>query len=205
VRTFPNRWEVVWDTTAPRHLAVVNHVEILVTVTGLLAPRVIVDPADPSGDDLLTMHPSTISEVACAEQRFLARHRQFGRLDDLAVSERLRKLRVDPDTRVLDLTEEEAEDADTFGSSQFADRVGLLDGLGRGECAVLAVAANRELTAGVDDGAARRVASSIGVPVFTTEDLLRAAVARLLVSRAEAEDIHQSLLDQGFRGSASLY
>jgi hypothetical protein len=196
---------VVWDTTAPRHLAVVNRIEILVTVTGLLAPRAVLDPADPSGDDLLARQPSTISEIACAEQRFLARHRQSRRLDDLAISERLRKLRVDPDTRVLDLTEQEADDAATFASSQFADRVGLLDGLGRGECAVLAVAASRELTAGIDDGAARKVASFIGVCVFTTEDLLRTAVARLLVSKAEAEGIHQSLLDQGFRGSASLY
>jgi uncharacterized protein with PIN domain len=202
---FPNYWEVVWDVTTPRHLSVVDKAHILVSVTGLLAPRVVVDPSDPSGDALLARRPSTISELAAAEQHFLARYRRCRRLDDLTISERLRKLRADPDVRVLDLTDDEMADATDFASSEYVYHHGLAAGLGRGECATLAIAANRELAAGLDDGAARRLAASIGVPVVTTEDLLRAAVDRCMISKNEAEDIQESLTGRGFRGSPSLY
>ena len=202
---FPDYREVVWDATTPRHLSVVDQVHILVSVTGLLAPRVVIDPSDPSGDALLARQPSAISELAAAEQYFLARYRKYHRLEDFTTSERLRKLRTDPDTGVLDLTEDETADATDFASNEYVSHHGLAAGLGRGECAVLAIAANRELAAGLDDGAARRLAASIGVRVVTTEDLLRAAVDRSVVSKDDAESIQQSLVSRGFRGSLSLY
>lgn len=188
-----------------RHLSVLNQAHILVSATGLLAPRVVVDPSDPSGDVLLTRQPSTLSELAAAEQYFLARYRKHQRLEDFTTSEQLRKLRADPDTRVVDLTEDEVADAADFASSEYVYHHGLAVGLGRGECAVLAIAVNRGLAAGLDDGAARRLAASIGVSVVTTEDLLRAAVDRCIVSKEDAESIQQSLVGRGFRGSASLY
>jgi hypothetical protein len=101
-----------------------------VSVTGLLAPRVVIDPSDPSGDALLARQPSTISELAAAEQYFLARYRRYQRLEDFTTSERLRKLRTDPDTRVLDLTEDEMTDAADFASNEYVPVMGWLPGSG---------------------------------------------------------------------------
>ena len=123
--SLPGYGEVVWDATTPRHLSVVDQAHILVSVTGLLTPRVVANPSDPSGDALLAMRPSSVSELAAAEQHFLARYRTCHRLEDFTISERLRKLRTDPDARVLDLTEDETADAADFASSEYVFHYGV--------------------------------------------------------------------------------
>lgn len=197
---------VVWDVTAPRHLALVGRADLLFAVTGLTVPRQVADPADPTGEDILLRQWESLSELAAAEQHFLSLSRRTGNIEDLDRSRRLAAVRTHPDLQVVDLTEEERDNMAVLASRGFAERMGFtLGGLGTGERAVLAVSANRDCIAGLDDGAARDAAREWGVPVMTTQDLLRAAVDGLLITREEAEAINTALLHDGFYGQQQLY
>jgi hypothetical protein len=196
---------VIWDTTAPRHLALASRYRLLVSVTGLLVARVVADPSDPGGQQLLAAAPDELSEIAAAERHFRFR---YSRHRDGADSDRanaLATLRSDPDLQVVDLTIDEQEDMDVLATPAAQRRLGLAMPLGRGERATLAVAANRDWTAGLDDAAARSVAEQWRVPVMTTQDFLRLAAADLTVTREEARQINRELLGGGFFGEAQLW
>ena len=196
---------VVWDVTAPRHLALARRADLMMAVTGLTVPRHVADPTEPTGTDILLQPWDSLSELAAAEHHFLTRSRRTGSMEDLDRSRRLAEIRMHPDLRVIDLIEQEQEDMDVLASRGFTKRMGFSLGLGSGERAVLAVAANRDWVAGLDDGAARAAAQEWGVPVMTTQDLLRAAADRLLVTRAEAEAINRTMIGDGFFGQQQLY
>jgi hypothetical protein len=98
---------VVWDVTAPRHLALEGRADILFAVTGLTVPRRVADPTESSGADLLLRDWDSLSELAAAEHHFLTRSRRTGSMEDLARSCRLAGVRMHPDLQVIDLTEEE--------------------------------------------------------------------------------------------------
>ncbi len=117
---------------------------------------------------------------------------------------RLAALCQDPDLTVLDL-DDEVDEMEVMVSRAFLAKYGLVTPLGRGERAVLAIGANGEMVAGVDDGAARLVAVRLGVVTMTTQDLLRAAVAEAKLSEREAAGINADLLATGFRGTRQLW
>lgn len=146
--------DTVWDTTGPRHLALAGRLRLLVAVTGLVVTRPVADPADPHGQALLRHRGDDLSEFAASERHFLRRYDTAGDAEDLQRAEALAAARASRDLRVLDLSDTELEDMDVLASEAFADRLGLTVPLGRGERATLAVASNRELTAGLDDRAA---------------------------------------------------
>jgi len=196
---------VIWDTTAPRHLALAARHRLLVSVTGLLVAREVADPSDPSGRGLLAADPDELSEIAASERHFRLR---YGRHRDRADRDRavaLATLRSDPDLQVVDLTVEEQEDMHVLATPAGQRRLGLAAALGRGERATLAVAANRDWIAGLDDAAARSVAEQWRVQVMTTQDFLRRAAADLTLTRDEAEQINRQLIDGGFFGDAQLW
>jgi predicted nucleic acid-binding protein len=196
---------VVWDATAPRHLALADALDILIAVTGLRTPRIVADPSEPSGDDLLICNPDTLSEISSAEWHFLYEFRRHGDLADFQRAGRLAAVRKRPELIVEDLTEDEQDDFEVYASQAFTRRHDLLVPLGRGERAVIAVAGNRQWTAGLDDGAARAVAEALGVAVITTQQLLITAVTQGHLSKAEANDLYRRLLDGGFWGPPDLY
>ena len=168
-------------------------------------PRIVADPSEPFGNDLLLTNPDALSEISGAEWHFLRKFRRHSDLADFVRAERLAAARKHPELIVVDLTDVERDDFDVFASQAFTSRHELLVPLGRGERAVIAVAANREWTAGLDDGAARRVAASLGVVVTTTQQLLIAAVAQGHLSKTDANELYGRLLDGGFRGPPDLY
>lgn len=196
---------VVWDTTAPRHLALADALDVLVAVTGLRLPQIVADPSEPTGNDLLIKDPDALSEISAAEWHFLWKFRRHNDLADLVHAERLAAVRKRPELIVVDLTDAEHDDFEVFASEAFTHRHGLLVPLGRGERAAIAVAANRQWTAGLDDGAARTVATALGVTITTTQQLLIAAVAQGHLSEAQADDLYGRLLDGGFRGPPDLH
>lgn len=195
---------VVWDTVAPRHLAIAGRHDVLVTATGLHVPRVVLDPSDPLGERLLEHRAGDLSEIAAAERHFRYEFRESANDVDFNSAERLAALRGSTDVRVIDLTEAEADDAAVFASQAYADRLGLLTPLGRGEAAVLAVSSNREWRAGLDDGAARRAADESGVVVVTTGQWLLERVALRALSEREAALLYGQIRSNGFRGPAAL-
>lgn len=196
---------MVWDTTGPRHLALVERTDVLVAVTGLTVPRLVADPSDPIAEALLDVEASALSEVAGAERYFRDRHRRGGQVDDYERALRLSALRRHPELRVLDLEADEFDDMEVMASGAFVAKHGLVAPLGRGERAVIAIAANREMVAGLDDGVAQNIAlDAFGVVSMTTQDLLRAAIAEEKLSEAEASAINASLLANGFRGEPKL-
>lgn len=198
--------DVIWDVTAPRAPATVGHSDLLFEVTGLTVPRVVADPSDPIGDDLLDVDVGGLSELAAAEQYFRhrLRYRQSADPADYDRAVRLANLRQHPDLRVIDLDSDEADNAKVLASPAFRKRLGQTLPLGRGEIAVIAVAVNREYVAGLDDGAARAAAAEWGVQTMTTQDLLRAAIERGVKSPGEAQAINDAILAEGFRGDAQL-
>lgn len=199
-----SRRPVVWDVTAPRALAAAGRADLLFSVTGLWVPRTVADPADPQGDALLNAAPGDLSELAAAEQHFRHRHRRLGDAEDYDRAVRMAAVRSDPNLRVLDLSAEELDDMRVLESPGFRQRLGHVLPLGRGERAALAVAANRELIAGLDDAAARAAADDWGVPTMTTQDLLRAAVAGRVISDRVARAVNDRLLAEGFYGEPDL-
>lgn len=196
---------VVWDATAPRHLALADALDILLAVTGLRTPRIVADPSEPSGDDLLIRNPDALSEISSAEWHFLYEFRRHGDLADFGRAGRLAAVRKRPELIVEDLTDDEQDDFEVYASQAFTRRHDLLVPLGRGERAVIAVAGNREWTAGLDDGAARTVAEALGVAVTTTQQLLITAITQGHLSDAEANDLYGRLLDGGFWGPPDLH
>jgi predicted nucleic acid-binding protein len=56
----------------------------------------------------------------------------------------------------------------------------------------------------LDDRAARTVADRLHVATMTTQDLLRTAVAELILTPVEAKTLNQVLIDGGFRGDPQL-
>ena len=82
---------------------------------------------------------------------------------------------------------------------------GILFGTAHQASTCIAVAANRECIAGVDDAAARAAADEWGVPTVTTQDLLRAAIAEGVASAAEAEAVNALMLAEGFFGTPHLW
>jgi hypothetical protein len=195
---------VVWDTTAPRHLALVGALDVLIAVTGLRVPRIVADPSESTGADLLIKGPEVLSEISSAEWHFLWNFRHHNDLADFTRAERLAAVRKHPKLIVEDLTEVERDDFEVFASEAFVRRHNLIVPLGRGERAVLAVAANRQWTAGLDDGTARDVAKALRVAVTTTQQLLIAAIDQGHLSESEANDLYGRLLEGGFRGPPDL-
>jgi hypothetical protein len=177
----------------------------MLATTGLTVPRQVADPFDPTGDALLKRAWDSVSELAGAEHYYLTSSRRNSSIDDLGRASRLASLRQHPDLRVIDLTEDEQEDMEILASTAYKRRMGFSIGLGTGERAVLAVAMNRDWTAGLDDGAARAAAEERRVPVMTTQDLLRTAVLQLHLTHLDAEVINSDLLAEGFYGELSLY
>lgn len=196
---------VVWDATAPRHLALAGALDVLIAVTGLRAPRIVADPSEPTGDDLLITDPDALSEIASAEWHFLWKFRRHNDLADFVRADRLAAMRSHPNLIVVDLTGVERDDFEVFAGEAFARRHDLLVPLGRGERAVIAVAANRRWTAGLDDGAAREVAKALRVTVTTTQQLLITAIAKDYLSGPGANELYGRLLDGGFRGPPDLH
>lgn len=78
---------------------------------------------------------------------------------------------------------------------------GLLRSLGAGEVAVIEHARELGITALLDDGAARKVASRLGVPVLGTIGILVEAVRQGLVSGPDAAG---RLVAAGFRAAPAL-
>jgi hypothetical protein len=175
-------WEgpVVWDVTAPRHLAIAGRLDILLEVAGFQATRVVANPADPIEDDLLGVPLELLSELAAAEQYYLTLFRRFGKTTYLNCSLQLQQARHHPDLQILEMNDEEHDAAEVFESWPFAARNGLLAPLGRGEASVLAVTSERGLVAGLEDADARRIAVSYGIQVVTVSDLFQAAIAGLV-------------------------
>ena len=196
---------VIWDTTAPRHLGAVGRHDILITATGMNVPRVVLDPADPTGEALLGHSVDGLSEIAAAEGWFRRSFRRSPNEADFQAAENLAKLRQDPEVRVVDFEADELDDATTFGSEAFANRMGLLAPLGKGEAAVLAVAANREWRAGLDEAAARGVADQLGIPTVTTQQWLTEQVATLSLGKREAQRVYEQMRRGGFRGPPDLW
>lgn len=87
---------MVWNVTAPRHLALAGRIDIPFAVTGLTVPRQVADPTEPSGTDLLLRNGDSLSELAAAEYHFLTRSRRTGSMDDLARSRSLAAIVCSP-------------------------------------------------------------------------------------------------------------
>jgi len=196
---------VIWDATAPRHLALAGALDVLVAVTGLRVPRIVANPLEPYGEDLLITDPDALSEVSSAEWHFLRKFRQKNDLADFERAERLAAVRKHRQLVVVDLDESEHDDFEVFASETFTRKHALIAPLGRGERAAIAVACNRQWTAGLDDGAARRVAGGLGVTVTTTQQLLMTATAEGHLSEAEADDLYRRLLEGGLYGPPDLH
>jgi hypothetical protein len=84
---------VIWDVTAPRALALVGHADLMIAVTGITVPRIVADPNDPSGDELLATPADALSELAAAEQYFRHKHRRHREPADYHRAVRLAELR----------------------------------------------------------------------------------------------------------------
>ncbi len=196
---------VIWDTTAPRHLSVAGRMDVLVGPLGLHVPRDVANPADPFEEELLSGPRHTLSEIAHAEARFRARHRDSPSRDDFEAAEQLAAFRRSPDLRVIDLDDSERDDAEVFSSLAFAERHDLVAPLGKGEAAVLALASSRGCRAGLDETVARQVARELDVTVVTTRQWLREQVEGLRLSKAEANTLYEELRIGGFRAKENLY
>jgi hypothetical protein len=92
---------VIWDTTAPRHLALAGALDVLIAVTGLRLPRIVADPSEPTGDDLLIKDPDALSEICASEWHFLWKFRRHNDLADLVHAERLAGVRKRPELIVV--------------------------------------------------------------------------------------------------------
>ena len=195
---------VVWDATAPRHLALADALDVLIAVTGLRTPRIVADPSEPSGDDLLIRNPDALSEISAAEWHLLyefvvmvtwqtsgAPGAWLRYANVLNSSSRTSPMTSKMISRCMPARHSAA---DTTSSSPSGE-----------ERAVIAVAGNREWTAGLDDGAARTVAEALGVAVATTQQLLITAITQGHLSETEANDLYGRLLDGGFWGPPDLH
>lgn len=192
---------VVCNTTPVRYFALVGQFDILVRVLGgeVCVPRQVMDPdEDPDGIE------SLVSEIAVSERYWAKRS-----VDPDAMQnwDRLRKLRLRDDIRVVDLGDAELGAFSEMISPRYAKSVGLAGPLGHGEAAVIAVAESRDWTAAMDDALAREVLlrRSPGTRVVTTWELVRRAVAQGVLESAGAQLIYDDMLAKGYRGPPSLW
>ncbi len=193
----------VCDTTRLRHLgllaALEGRWEWIFGPQGLTVPRQVIDPDDPVGEVLVELGPQDLCELARAERHHYVQYEHTGDRDAWTRAHALEQLRRHPEVRVVDPSADELDDMAALEARATLADPNRRVALGLGERAVLAIASNRDWLAGLDDGAARQMATEWGVTVVTTQDWLR-SLAPDVIDFNTAEDINARMLAGGFRG-----
>ncbi|HEV2173098.1 MAG TPA: hypothetical protein VGR71_06005 [Nitrospira sp.] len=120
---------------------------------------------------------------------------------------RFRALRQRRDLAVIDLDLHELSVVGEITARRYLRRFGKPGRLGKGEAAVIALAENRGWTPIMDDRPGRQILSARvpGSSCFTTDDILRRAALRGLISSREAESAYQEMRRLGYRGPQRLW
>lgn len=165
----------------------------------LRVPREVFDPfedTDAPSDDLM-------SEIGQTERHW-ARTREPEAGTHWS---RFRALRQRRDLEVIDLELHELSVVGEVTARRYLRRFGKSGRLGKGEAAVIALVENRGWVPIMDDRVGRailnaRVPSSV---CFTTDDMLRRAALRGLISSREAEERYQEMRRLNYRGPQRLW
>lgn len=193
--------ETVCDTTSIRYFTICDRFDLLVELFGgkVLVPRQVFDPTEDAGGIL-----SLKSEVVRAEA-YYSQH--LTSPENVTYWSRFRALHSRLDIHVLDMTQEEMALYSHLTSDSLRHQHNLVQKLGPGESAVMAIAETRDWNAAIDDGAARAVlaARAPALTVYSTGNLLRACVSRGLTSTDEAIDVYLNMKALNYRGPDSLY
>lgn len=199
----------VCDTTRLRHLglraALADRWDLLFGPRGLTVPRVVADPDDPTGLELLDYGTDELSEIAGAERHFYTRWDAQGDQDALMYAQALQRVRQHADLRLVEPDQDEADTMAALANRAFSPDAARRVMLGRGERSVLAIADNREWIAGLDEAAARQIALEWGLTVITTQDALRRLVTNGVLGWGESEDINDRMIQGGFHGAQPLH
>jgi len=189
------------DTTPLRYFALVERLDLLAkSLDGKIrTPREVFDPGeDPNGPDAL------LSEIGRSERYWLKRSKRGEATRNYS---RLHAMRFRTDIEVVDLDSAENQDAAQMQTPRFAKEAGLRDKLGKGEAAVIAVACARGWSVVMDDKDGRK-ALAFKRPqstAWTTQELVRRAIAADFIGSPEAVAIYDSMLGEGYIGPRSLW
>lgn len=200
----PDRHTVV-DTVVVNYFVAVGRFELLAALLGgaVCVPRAVFDPEEP--EDLA-------DEATSELRRGLRLHRRRAGDDRIARELRARSQAALPHfeelpdwaTRgklvAIPLTEAELGTFARLRDRDYVSRFSLLAGLGRGEAAALAVALARGHDLATDDNDAITVAKALSpaLRVHRIRGLLIQAVGRGIITRSDAQAIHDAMIAAGF-------
>ena len=186
----------ICDTTPVRYFAFTGRLDVLASACGgrILVPRQVWDP-----DEGVSLPTELLSEIGQSSRHFAARSTDPDAQDRWSA---LLALRLRNDIEVIDLTDDEAH--------VFADLTSRRRGreaLGRGEAAVIAVAAGRGLAAGLDEGPARSILArrSPDTVIRPIRTILRWAIANRVLSSEEAQALNHEMRVKGYKGPSFIW
>lgn len=196
--------DAVCDTVIVNYFLAVGEFELLRSVLGSVqVPRAVFDPEE----------PEEIADEAASELRQgLRLHRRRSPDDGLADELRARSVRALPHFErlpelsrggglvVLEMSAQELATYAQLRSRDYVKQFSLLEGLGRGEAAALAIATTRSLDLATDDQDAIKLLAKLapGLRVRRIRGLLMEAVERGLVAPTRAQSIHAAMRQAGF-------
>lgn len=199
------RDEAIIDTVVLHYFLLVARHDLLIGLLGrpIHVPRVVFDP-----DEALGTPPAAMSELT----RGIDRHHRRARDRSLSPVERklaaesagslevAHRLSKQGDLVVTETTDEERVLLARLMTRGRVAELGVRFPLGAGEAAGLAIAVHRGWTFVTDDNDALRVLEHLrpGHPYLRTRRLLRQASEEGLLTRAEANDVHQAMRIAGF-------
>lgn len=192
---------IVCNTTPVRYFSFVEQVNLLSRILAgrIRLPREVFDPADDlDGPDAL------LSEIG---KSIVYWRRRGNRGSGFRNYSRLIELRLRTDIEIIDLSPRETTVKAELTAKRAVATYGLRGRLGSGEAAVMAVAESRQWAAVIDDSDARKVLARRcpECVVWTTQELLKRAVAAELVTTPEASSIYDAMLNEGYIGPHDLW
>jgi predicted nucleic acid-binding protein len=206
----PPERDAICDTVVVNYFLAVGEFDLLKTVLGnVQVPRAVFDPEE----------PEDIADEAASELRQgLRLHRRRSTDDGLAPELRARSVLALPQFErlpqlceagglvVLQMSSNELTTYAQLRSRDYVKQFSLIEGLGRGEAAALAIATTRSLAIATDDQDAIKVLSGLAphLRVRRIRGLLMEAVERRLVAPTRAQTIHAAMKQAGFWDRGTL-
>lgn len=201
----PSERSVVCDTVVVNYFLAVGQLELLATMVGgaVQVPRAVFDPEE----------PADIADEAASElRRGLRLHRLRTQDEGVGGELRARSTRALPHFEslpglcergrlvALEMSSEELATYARLRDREYVRRFSLIEGLGRGEAATLAIATERILDVATDDQDAINVLAALApeLRVLRIRGLLVHAMQQRLIKRTEAQAIHSAMVEAGF-------
>jgi predicted nucleic acid-binding protein len=206
----PPEGGAVCDTVVINYFLAVGEFDLLASILGTVqVPRAVFDPHE----------PHNIADEAASELRNGLRHHQRRAANQELAPERralaatalqhfrrLPQLCSDGHLVTLDMTRAELDVFAQLRDRNHVRQFGLIDGLGQGEAAAVAIALNRNLALATDDQDAINLLQRTApdTTIIRIRSLLIEAAQQNLVAPTYAQAIHEAMKQHGFWDSGTL-